>query len=105
MKLILFFLLLCTVSAQQCTTQCNEKTELGRSTWHLLHEIAKHADPEYSPAFMNLIKILSVLYPCAECRDHISNYISNRRIEMTEKWVCQFHNSVNVRLGKPVYEC
>mgnify|MGYP003768525039 CR=1 FL=1 len=105
MKLILFFLLLTTVSAQQCTTQCNEKTELGHSTWHLLHEIVKHADPEYSPAFMNLIKILSVLYPCAECRDHISNYISNRRIEMNEKWLCEFHDSVNIRLNKPIHGC
>ena len=104
MKFILFFLLLTTVSAQQCT-QCDEKTELGHSTWYLLHEIVKHADPEYEPAFMNLIKTLSVLYPCEDCKVHISEYISNRRIEMNERWICEFHNSVNLRLGKPAYDC
>lgn len=104
MKLILFFLLLTMAYAQQCT-QCDEKTELGRSTWHLLHEIVKHADPEFEPAWMNMIKILSVLYPCEDCKVHISNYISNRRIEMNEKWLCEFHDSVNIRLNKPIHGC
>jgi len=104
MKLILLLIFLTTAYGQQCT-QCNEKTELGHSTWHLLHEIVRHADPEYEPAFMNLIKTLSVLYPCEECREHISEYISNRRVEMTEKFMCDFHNSVNVRLNKPIYDC
>lgn len=104
MRFILLFILLTTAYAQQCT-QCDEKTELGRSTWHLLHEIVKTDDKEYEPAFMNLIKILSVLYPCEECREHIADYISNRRIEMSERWLCEFHNSVNVRLNKPVFDC
>jgi len=102
--LVLLICIVCAHGAQQCTV-CNEKEDLGRSTWHLLHEIVKHGDMEYEPAFMNLIKILGVLYPCEGCKLHISEYIDNRRIEMTEKWLCEFHNSVNIRLNKPIYDC
>ena len=114
MKYIIFLLLLCTIRADflvevtpECDCACNEidRDKLGQSTWYLLHEIVKHADQEYDPAFKLLMRILGVLYPCPHCRVHINEYLNNTRVEMTEKWMCDFHNTVNIRLNKTVYEC
>lgn len=116
MRLLLLLTLLCatgatltevTTEGDTCDCACEEidRDQLGRSTWYLLHEIVKHADPEYDPAFMLLMEILGVLYPCPHCREHIAEYVSTHRVEMTEKWMCEFHNSVNERLNKTIVEC
>jgi FAD-linked sulfhydryl oxidase len=116
MKYIIFALLLTNIHANfltevtpegECECACNDldRDKLGESTWYLVHEIVKHADPEYDPAFMMLMKTLGVLYPCEQCRDHILEYLGSRRVEMTEKWVCEFHNAVNVRLNKTIVDC
>lgn len=116
MRLLLLFLLLFVTGAtfmevtpegDACDCACEEidRDKLGKSTWYLLHEIVKHADPEYDPAFMLLMKTLGVLYPCPHCREHIKEYLESRRVEMTEKWVCEFHNAVNVRLNKTIVDC
>ena len=91
----------------ECNCTCEEidRDKLGKSTWYLLHEIVKHADEEYDPAFTLLIKTLGVLYPCPHCREHIQEYLKTRRVEMTQKWMCEFHNAVNVRLNKTIVEC
>lgn len=109
MKYFILFLLLSTVVADidQCTCSCNEidRDKLGQSTWYLLHEIVKHADPSYDPALSLLLKTLGVLYPCSHCRAHINEYLETHRVELTEKWMCDFHNSVNERLNKTIHDC
>jgi hypothetical protein len=46
------------------------------------------------------------LYPCSECRDHfIRNLDEIDQMEMSEEWMCAFHNRINEQLGKPVYPC
>ena len=100
-----YFLLIAAAAA--CTDVCTVKEELGTSTWRLLHAMVEHveATPANEQRFQSLIRSLEHLYPCEECREHISEYISNRRVEMTEKFMCDFHNSVNIRLNKPIYDC
>ena len=93
-----------------CFTNCNcgcdlDREKVGTSAWYLLHEIVKHGDDEYEHAFRTLMHTLSVLYPCKECRAHIKEYIGTHRVEMSEQWMCDFHNDVNVRLGKPIFNC
>ena len=115
MRYFILFLLLSTAAATlqevtvdgECDCACNEidRDKLGRSTWYLLHEIAKHADELEDPALRLLLRTLGVLYPCPICRQHINEYIENHRVEVSEKWMCDFHNSVNERLNKTLVDC
>ena len=80
-----FFVFLHTVSAL-------------RSDWTCMHNAGvnelKEIVSEYSESF-----------PCEECREHIKEYLSEKRVELSEKWVCEFHNDVNKRLNKSMYDC
>jgi len=96
----MFIFLLLGTAAASC--DCLDRHELGRSTWFLLHEIVK-APP--TPAFPSLMWSLSELYPCEICRAHISEYLEEHPPEMSEFWMCTFHNAVNARLGKPIFDC
>jgi len=108
MRIILIFLLLVSVQGvfePTCDCACDDldRDKLGQSTWYLLHEIVNHVPPnEHFEPFM---KALSHLYPCAECRKHIGDYLSHNNVTMTKQWVCEFHNDVNVRLGKQKFDC
>ncbi len=118
MRLLIFFILFIFASSTEffieedgkmgCDCACDiDKGKLGRSTWHLLHEIAAHVEPDDTtePSFRVFMHALSMIYPCEECRKHIKEYLSNRRVELSEKWVCEFHNDVNKRLNKSMYDC
>jgi len=104
MKYLILFLCM-TMVYSDCSCSCMDRETLGRSTWYLLHEIPKHADPEYEPAFDLMLRTLAVLYPCPECRAHIQEYLDSHRVQMTEKWMCEFHNDVNKRLNKTLVPC
>ena len=111
----LVFVMVCTLASSTeffvedgCDCACEvDKGKLGRSTWYLLHEIAAHVDPDDTtgPSFRVFMHALSRIYPCEECREHIKEYLSDRRVELSEKWVCEFHNDVNKRLNKSIYDC
>lgn len=114
MRYFILFLMLTTttailqeVSVDECDCSCNEidRDKLGRSTWYLLHEIVKHATTMEDPALRLFLRTLGVLYPCPICREHINEYIENHRVEVSEKWMCDFHNSVNERLNKTLIDC
>jgi len=90
--------------ACECNVELNSD-KLGKSTWFLLHEVVKHADPLDDIAFALLLKTLGVLYPCPHCREHITEYLATHRVEMTEEWLCTFHNAVNEKLNKTLVDC
>lgn len=109
----LFYLFLCFVAisnAQQCSCpdSCSNKEELGRGTWFLLHSIVKNVEktPDNEMLFYDFIDILSMLYPCEECRQHFIDNLENMKtIEMSEKWMCNFHNTINIQLNKTIHPC
>ncbi len=112
MRILVIILLLSTATAQlfptplcDCACEDIDREQLGRSTWYLLHKMVKHADTEDHGAFTRFMKTLSVLYPCPHCREHIKEYLESHPVEMSEKWMCEFHNAVNVRLNKPIVKC
>lgn len=107
--------------------------ELGRSTWDFLHSVAatypdKPTETQRS-ALLSLLTSLPVLYPCGHCADALSEDYARRAVERpaagtqgkplenmtlqeaTEskrsaaRFMCSIHNEVNVRLGKPVWNC
>lgn len=111
MKLI-FILSICMLTrglADVCTCPeaCEKKEQLGRSTWFLLHEIVKHnKDTDDNSYYLgSLLDALANIYPCPRCRIHIDEYLRENNPRMTEQFMCDFHNDVNVRLGKPLYLC
>jgi hypothetical protein len=91
------------------------KEKLGNYSWHILHSFAasypKEPTADEKEAFVNLIKVFSLLYPCSKCRDHFKKLIehhppksfSNR--ESAVIYVCEIHNFVNYRLNKLLFDC
>jgi hypothetical protein len=111
MKLFIFLFMIVLVSASNtctCPEVCEDKEELGRGTWKLLHDIVKAKPPDCGKHLAILLETLSHIYPCEECRTHIKQFISfysPKLPECTEKWMCEFHNVVNQRLSKPLHDC
>jgi hypothetical protein len=116
MKYLLLLLISLPVIYSSDTCTCNEgcakKGEIGKGTWNLLHEIVKHheANEENNFHLAIFIESLSHIYPCEECRKHMREIIEEtmkeeKMPEMSELWMCNFHNTVNERLGKELYNC
>jgi len=91
-----------------------DRLELGSATWTFLHSLAAYypdnPTPQHKQDALNIINGLTRLYPCAPCaedlRDDIPKnppQVSNSR-EFSE-WMCRLHNRVNVKLGKPEFDC
>lgn len=51
------------------------------------------------------------LFPCSECGHHFSEMLKRSppprkgTVEDLERWLCERHNEVNMRLGKPLHSC
>ncbi|KAJ8124673.1 hypothetical protein O1611_g8967 [Lasiodiplodia mahajangana] len=87
---------------------------LGRSTWTLLHTIA--ATYPKSPTYKEqsdlktFMGIFSRLYPCWMCAEDFQRYMEKEQIRVGSRnefgtWLCEAHNAVNTKLGKPVFDC
>ena len=97
----------CLANTCTCPEACHKKEELGRSTWFLLHETVKHNEDTNDNAYYlgTLLESLANIYPCPQCRIHIGEYLRENNPRMTEQFMCDFHNDVNARLGKPLHLC
>ncbi|KAK9502690.1 hypothetical protein O3M35_011407 [Rhynocoris fuscipes] len=91
-----------------------DKEELGRSTWGFLHSMAAYYPEQPSTSqqskMMDLIQNFSHFYPCEHCAKHLREDLKTSPPNVTSadalsQWFCQMHNRVNVRLGKPVFDC
>lgn len=85
-------------------------SELKRSTWGpalwtFLHTAAATLDtPE---ALVQILEALPRTLPCPECRQHCEDYFAThppcaavRDVATASRYVFDFHNAVNLRLGK-----
>jgi FAD-linked sulfhydryl oxidase len=96
---------------------CPPDTEaLGRSTWTFLHTTAAYyplsAPEQTQRSMLNLLSSVSVLYPCAPCasdfRDDMAKHPAAEAVRTREglmQWLCERHNEVNEKLGKPAFGC
>ncbi len=91
-----------------------DATELGRSTWTFLHTTAEYLPEKLSETHkehvLNLLTAVSHLYPCRNCADHMQAYVEVNPIPLHSKfsisrWLCDYHNEVNVILGKEKFDC
>ncbi|KAK3258985.1 hypothetical protein CYMTET_31996 [Cymbomonas tetramitiformis] len=91
-----------------------DREELGRSSWSLLHTIAAYYPVQPSEQQQqharNLVESMAILYPCEHCAEDFAKTIKQHppRVESQEKfsvWMCEQHNMVNEKLGKPSLKC
>ncbi|VVC90418.1 FAD-linked sulfhydryl oxidase ALR [Leptidea sinapis] len=91
-----------------------DKEELGNSTWGFLHTMASYYPEKPTKAqsddMAKFFNIFSQFYPCEPCALDFQNDIKTHppktktRDELA-KWLCERHNTVNVKLGKPKFDC
>ncbi len=82
----------------------------GPQFWETLHIISfnypDNPGNAQKEATWNFFNALPFLLPCPVCCDHCSNFIKQNpplvyNKEYLTRWVSDFHNDVNRRLGKP----
>ncbi|KAK3284458.1 hypothetical protein CYMTET_7902 [Cymbomonas tetramitiformis] len=86
--------------------------EWGPDGWCLLHFVAMAMPPALDATsrfrFVSYVRTLAFVLPCYACRRHCHAYFESlEQCALRTRWDCvtligDFHNAVNVRLGKPV---
>lgn len=88
---------------------------IGPGLWISIHIKAKYATTEETKQeFIDYMYLLSITFPCKNCRSHIKAYMEthpfddlyNLKNDKDEeigmfKWSWMFHNAVNTRIHKP----
>ena len=104
-------------SQLESPTDCPPDVEqLGRASWTLLHTIAaqypEHPSSEQQNDVRQFMGSFSRLYPCFWCAKDLQQWMYKDRnaprvSSRSEfgQWLCEAHNAVNVKLGKPTFNC
>lgn len=88
--------------------------QLGRSSWTLLHSIAatypEKPTQDEQCKMREFIDLFGKFYPCWYCGEDFVDYTKKvvPRVDNQEafgKWLCDSHNAVNEKLGKPRFDC
>jgi FAD-linked sulfhydryl oxidase len=91
-----------------------DSQQLGSSTWTFLHTMASYypdePDVPTQQAAVHLMDSLAQLYPCSWCAKHLRKELIKHPAQVKsrtalEQWMCELHNEVNERLGKPAFDC
>ncbi|CAF0837716.1 unnamed protein product [Adineta ricciae] len=90
------------------------RDDLGRASWSLLHTMAAYypmkPKEEEQQSMSEFICSFSKLFPCPECRTDFQEEISKSPPDLSSRlglstWMCNQHNIVNKKLGKPEFDC
>ncbi|PSC75506.1 FAD-linked sulfhydryl oxidase ERV1 [Micractinium conductrix] len=101
-------------SAGAASSSTASREEVGRATWTFLHTLAaqypEHPTRQQKRDARNLIDILTRMYPCGECAAHFKELVGSHPPQVATRadfslWMCEAHNIVNRRLGKPTFNC
>ncbi|GBG84565.1 hypothetical protein CBR_g38847 [Chara braunii] len=88
--------------------------ELGRCTWMFLHALADQypdCPTEQQRRDVNdILNIMTRIYPCEGCADHFKQLLEEHPPRTSngyefQQWMCETHNVVNRKIGKPEYPC
>ncbi|KAK9447943.1 ERV/ALR sulfhydryl oxidase domain-containing protein [Limtongia smithiae] len=90
--------------------------ELGRSTWTFLHSVAATypvtASTMQQADMQSFFRVFGQIYPCSHCAQDFRTWIAvpanAPRVGGREefgRWLCDAHNEVNRKLGKPKFDC
>ena len=91
----------------------NYKETLGNVSWKFLHQLSYGYNPQNRNdvnKFRYFLDIFADIYPCEKCKNHMKDYFRRNPFNETNTincigYLCKFHNEVNKRLGKPIYNC
>ena len=87
--------------------------EWGPTGWNFMHAITfsyptEPTDDDKKEA-INFFRSIERLLPCMRCREHYKHGLEKHPVEKyvhsrdaLSRWLVNFHNSVNARLGKPI---
>ncbi|XP_003423948.1 FAD-linked sulfhydryl oxidase ALR [Nasonia vitripennis] len=91
-----------------------DRDELGSRTWGFLHTMAAYYPEsptvEQRKDMKTFFHLISKFYPCNVCAEDLQEQLkksppktdSNHQLS---QWLCDVHNEVNKKLGKPVFDC
>ncbi|OWA52359.1 putative FAD-linked sulfhydryl oxidase ALR [Hypsibius exemplaris] len=91
-----------------------DKDELGRNTWSFLHTMAarypEKPTQEVQKDMTTFVNLFSKFYPCSYCAKDLQEELKTNQPDTTSRsnlsqWMCRIHNSVNAKLGKPLFDC
>lgn len=87
---------------------------LGHATWTLLHSmVAWYPDQptiQDQRSMKDFFISLSKFYPCTYCANDFQEQLVQHPIQVENRetlciWLCEQHNTVNEKLGKPKFPC
>eukprot|EP01083_Nonionella_stella_P001686 4785_1 len=90
------------------------RREVGRATWGFLHTMAAYYPTKPTRTeqkdMRQFMYLMSKVYPCGYCADMTVAEMNRNppRVDSQDvlaKYMCELHNEVNDRLGKPLFEC
>lgn len=103
------------------TTTYPKTTEWGPILWFILHTLAEKAGKQTNEIIKGdemrvwplLLKTLSPIIPCDECRAHATAYLKEIPFDLPPSYpawnfyirtyIYTFHEAINTRLGKPSF--